>query len=151
MRKLILCFTFIVAGAACVFAMPSIPYPGDSQIDVPVDVDLSWESNNVDGTFDLYFGTDISALLLVLDDEAYVGSGPTVYGDYDPGLLDLNTTYYWYIEDYVVGYGVELGPTWTFTTAASGPVTPAIPAPAAMLLGGIGTACVGFMKRKRSL
>jgi len=50
---------------------------------------LTWTNGGAAATYDVFFGTDPDALVLVSDDQI----GTT----FNPGTLDLNSTYYWQI------------------------------------------------------
>ena len=88
--------------------MPSNPNPHDGATNVSIVVDLSWIGGDPDGdpvTFDVYFGNTTPP--------PKVASNVT---EYNPGLLDFNTTYYWKIVAWD-NYGASAaGPIWSFTT-----------------------------------
>jgi len=94
---------------------PSNPYPMDGTMDVPIDTNLSWVCSDPEGgnvTFDIYFGSSNPPPKVVEN-----CSDP----DYDPGLLDYCTTYYWQIvawDDY--GQSTT-GDIWQFKTVCNGP------------------------------
>ena len=98
---------------------PSFPIPMNGSIHVPIDINLSWTCSDPDGdniTFDVYFGTTCPP--------PKVASNVT---EYNPGILDFDTTYYWKIvaRD---EYGAETeGPIWCFTTEENGNHPPNAP------------------------
>jgi hypothetical protein len=78
------------------------PQPSYNTNQVPVDVDLSWTAGHdfpveVNG-HDVYLGTDFSA---VKDATRFSleYKGAVSATTFDPGTLDLNTTYYWRIDE----------------------------------------------------
>ena len=94
------------------------PTPADGQTDIAVTVDLSWSSGawaaDVNG-HDVYFGTSSS--------DVNAGTGGTSMGlvsdtSFEPGVLDINTTYYWAIDEVNDSNGNSpwTGDVWSFTT-----------------------------------
>lgn len=89
------------------------PDPVDEAIDVAVDKTLGWDpANRADG-YNVYFGTD----------ETAVGDATTSSGEFqgnqpgltfDPGTLSYSQTYYWRI-DGVNSNGTTKGDVWEFT------------------------------------
>jgi hypothetical protein len=63
-------------------------------------------------TYDIFFGTDASAL-------EKKGSGNLGSESYEPGQLEWNTTYYWRVDEANNANADSpwTGPTWSFTTA----------------------------------
>ena len=106
---------------------PSTPSPPDGATGQATDVDLGWTGGDPDFgdtvTYDVYFGATCPPSTLVCDDV----SSPAC----DPGTLDYNTLYYWYVVA-TDGYGAESrGPEegcWDFTTNDR-PNTPSNPSP----------------------
>jgi len=102
----------------------SRPLPAHGRLGVWRDVDLSWEPGDFAQKHDIYFGTafdDVNEAsrfsprgVLVRRDQIGVG--------YDPGRLQLATTYHWRIDEVDSGFGgtISRGPVWTFTTEADG-------------------------------
>ncbi len=91
-------------------AVPSNPYPTNSEIDIPVHADLNWDCSD-DNTndvvrYDVYFGQENPPPLLEAD---------VIYSQYGLGNLDTLTTYYWKIIAKDDEFEVE-GPLWQFTT-----------------------------------
>ena len=94
--------------------LPATPNPADNAADSGTDPRLSWTGGDPDTgdttTYDVYFGTDAAPPL--------VRSG---YGaqDYDPGPLELGTTYFWRIVASDAHGAQTVGPLWTFTTVSA--------------------------------
>jgi len=104
--------------------IPSNPAPADGEIDVIIDVDISWTGGDPDGdevTYDVYFGT--------------TSPPPKVKSNqsdetYDPGILEFQTTYYWQIVAWDSEGATSSGPIWSFTTEENlPPYTPSNPDP----------------------
>ena len=91
--------------------MPSDPDPGDGEIDVNVDADLSWTGGDPNPgdtvTYDVYFGTTTPP------PEIATGISDTTY---DPGMLDYGTIYYWKIVSWDGQNAFTQGSIWEFTT-----------------------------------
>jgi glucuronoarabinoxylan endo-1,4-beta-xylanase len=97
------------------------PQPLIGQQDVPLDTVLRWEPGGTAAAHDVYLGTDSSSVqdanrsntLGVL-----VSQGQDANA-YDPtGLLKLNTTYYWRIDE-MNDPNIWKGDIWNFTTPSS--------------------------------
>jgi hypothetical protein len=92
---------------------PHDPIPSDGDTDVGVDIDLSWKGGDPDGdnvTYDVYFGNSSSPEKVSWNQSEV---------EYDPGILDFETTYYWRVvawDEY--GASTE-GTLWHFTTTPS--------------------------------
>ncbi|MCK4914060.1 MAG: LamG domain-containing protein [Planctomycetes bacterium] len=95
------------------------PSPGDGVTSVATDADLSWApGRDVQATNEhgVYFGTDWDDV-----NDANSSSHPNVVytvrdvNNYDPGTLDLGTTYYWRVDE-VNGTTIWPGEVWSFTT-----------------------------------
>jgi chitodextrinase len=92
---------------------PYSPSPNHGKKDVDINKDLSWKCNDPDGDpliYDVYFG---EASDPPLEKSSHSSSS------YNPGTLDLETTYYWRIvakDDH--GNSVT-GDIWNFTTEES--------------------------------
>lgn len=101
---------------------PSNPNPYDSETNASINTKLRWKGGDRHPgdivTYDVYFGTN--------------SSPPKVVGNhsstkYDPGQLNLITTYYWKIIAWDK-YGVSAaGPLWHFTTGAVNNTPPYVP------------------------
>jgi len=91
----------------------SNPSPSNGATDIFLTDDLSWDVTG-EGTLtsDVYFGTNQT--------DVTNGTGGTFKGNqatttYEPGILELNTTYYWRIDEVSEG-GTTTGDVWSFTT-----------------------------------
>jgi hypothetical protein len=93
-------------------AVPSTPQPDDAQVDLPIDISLSWSGIAPDTTFDVYLDTVNPPL-------AKVATGiPTAM--HTPSL-SLETRYYWKVVA-VSNFGLTEGPVWTFATTLQGDI-----------------------------
>jgi len=97
-------------------APPYIPYdpvPSDGEKDVIVGTDLSWKGGDPDGDFvkyDVYFGKNIPPPKKSENQSLL---------EYDPGILEYDTTYYWKVVAWDE-HGLKAeGPIWDFTTTIS--------------------------------
>lgn len=98
--------------------------PADHAIDINRHVTLAWSPGVKSTSHDVYFGTDFNGV-----DRAdrtvpnvYMGNQDVAYWDtnnYDQNGLDLNTTYYWRIDE--VAGCMAKGNVWSFTTARTEP------------------------------
>ncbi len=88
--------------------------PANNAFDVSVDEDLVWSAATGATSYDVYFGTNQSAVT-----NATPGStefqGSQTATTCDPGALDYFTDYYWRV-DSVNAYGTTAGAVWHFTT-----------------------------------
>lgn len=111
--------TMLLAFSSQEFVPPpekaSVPDPGDGYIEVFITDDLFWEVNG-EGTLtsDIYFGTSESAVTNATQASPEF-KGNTASTTYEPGLLSLDTTYYWRIDTVNEG-GTTKGDTWSFVT-----------------------------------
>jgi len=88
------------------------PSPADGATNA-ISVELSWTPGKDTIMHNVNYGTDPAALLPV--------SMMQMGTSYDPGALDLDTTYYWRVDEFTPA-GTITGPVWSFSTI--GPVTP---------------------------
>ena len=95
--------------------IPSEPKPENGKADVNTEFDLNWIGGDPNQwnpqdtvVYDVYFGT-ISPPPMV--------SSSQITTIYDPGSLDINTTYYWQIISKDNHGAVSEGPIWQFTTS----------------------------------
>jgi hypothetical protein len=95
--------------------IPSNPDPEDGETDVNPEADISWIGGdpnqwnpNDTVTYDVYFGTSSSP--------SKISSNQTA-DTYDPGTLNVNSTYYWQIIAWDNHGAVTEGPIWNFTTS----------------------------------
>jgi hypothetical protein len=89
------------------------PRPAYGAVNVRQDQILKWLPADNATSHQVYFGTDEVTVR-----SAGTGSVSKSLGDesYDPGMLQMGTTYYWRV-DAVESTGTVKGPVWTFTTA----------------------------------
>ena len=81
------------------------PRPADGARYVNIDATLSWDAGFDANSHDVYFGTSISPPFKANQTETI----------YDPCMMDVNTTYYWRIDEVGPG-GTITGDLWSFTT-----------------------------------
>jgi len=93
------------------------PQPAYGAADVQMNVTLSWSPADSAASHQLYFGTDKETVR-----NAGIGSpedkGAMTLGEenYDPGVLEPQTTYYWRVDEMDSQPNVSKGPLWSFTT-----------------------------------
>jgi len=93
------------------------PVPADGTLYADPNIVLSWTAGLGAQSHVVHIGTDQSAVA-----NAVIGDGVLVIGTtYSPGPLNLETTYYWRVDE--VGKGLFLGDVWSFTTGPDIPVT----------------------------
>jgi hypothetical protein len=106
-------WTFTTLGAV------SGPNPVDGTVDVSPTKILSWQAGAVAASHEVYFGTDADAVANATTASPEY-KGPKALGDesYDPGLLTLNTAYYWRIDEVNEGNPDSpwAGNVWSFST-----------------------------------
>jgi hypothetical protein len=95
------------------------PNPADGAVDVKPSVVLSWDAGAVAASHEVYFGTDVDAVKNATTSSPEY-KGPKALGEesYSPGMLTLNTAYYWRIDE-VNGTNPDSpweGNVWSFTT-----------------------------------
>ena len=85
------------------------PQPADGATEVEPDTVLSWRAGREAVEHQVYLGTDPDALTL---------AGTSDAPSFDPGSLDLGTTYYWRIDEVNETQAVTTwaGPLWSFAT-----------------------------------
>ena len=87
---------------------PTNPSPANESTNILYEIDLSWTCVGGE-TYDVWFGT-------AADDLDEVASNQTdLY--YDPGTLEITTTYYWQIVAHNI-HGSNQSDIWHFTTAS---------------------------------
>lgn len=94
---------------------PINPYPKDGAVDIRAEVDLKWTCTDPDGDeliYDVYLGNTTPPPLYESD-----VTEPT----YNPGLLEFETTYYWYIVADDRRGGSNESYIWNFTTKINYP------------------------------
>ncbi len=101
---------------------PSNPDPSDGATDVSINEILTWTGGDPNYgdtvTYDVYFGTSSPPPLVV------EGSHQTAY---DPGEMDLETTYFWQIVSEDSQGASNTGSIWTFSTEAEANSPPTKP------------------------
>ena len=95
------------------------PNPANGAAKVKPSVTLKWVAGAVAASHGVYFGTDAAAVKNATTASPEF-KGPKALGEesYDPGILMLNTTYYWRVDE-VNGVSPDspwAGTLWTFTT-----------------------------------
>jgi hypothetical protein len=95
------------------------PNPANGAVDVDPAQILTWDAGAVAELHDVYFGTDVDAVKNATTASPEY-KGPKALGEesYDPGMLTLNTTYYWRIDEVnsVNPDSPWAGNVWSFTT-----------------------------------
>jgi hypothetical protein len=91
------------------------PQPADGATDVAMATILNWTAADNAASHEVYFGLDKDTVRSA-DTGSPEYKGPKVLGaeNYDPGLLNLGTTYYWRVDEVYNGTTVK-GPVWSFT------------------------------------
>jgi hypothetical protein len=94
------------------------PSPEDMEEDVDPDADLSWSSGDTAVFHEVYFGTSEIDVTNATDPNTPPGRGRQAANSYEPGTLDLGTTYYWRIDEVNEAHGDSpwKGLVWSFTT-----------------------------------
>ena len=76
------------------------PNPADGAENVKPSVVLSWDAGAVAASHEVYFGTDADAVAnATTASPEHKGAKALGEESYDPGLLTLNTAYYWRIDE----------------------------------------------------
>ncbi len=90
------------------------PSPGDTSSNVQIYDTLSWQAGDGALSHDVYFGTDETAVANATNTSPeFMGNQP---GTTFTTALDLDTTYYWRVDE-INGSGTVTGDVWSFTTA----------------------------------
>jgi len=89
------------------------PVPPDTMKFVDTDVDLSWTAKWKAALFSVYFGTDQAEVANA------AGAAPSGKLTFDPGPLELDSTYYWRVDSFD-GVTWSTGDVWSFTTTRPG-------------------------------
>jgi uncharacterized protein (TIGR02145 family) len=102
---------------------PHSPTPEPEATNVSTNPTLSWECSDPDGDdldYHIYFGTSPNPPLA---EEHYTSTS------WNPGTVDENTTYYWYIKAFEVGNDDHYSQSdpWEFTTGGGSGQTPVAP------------------------
>ena len=95
------------------------PNPADGAVDVNPTQSLTWDAGAVAASHEVYFGADADAVKnATKSSPEYKGAKALGEESYDPGILLLNTAYYWRIDE-VNGVNPDspwAGNVWSFTT-----------------------------------
>ncbi len=97
----------------------SDPNPADGDEDVSASQILTWDAGAVAGSHEVYFGTDSDAVKNATKaSPEYKGSKALGEESYDPGILMMNTAYFWRIDEVnnVNPLSPWAGNVWSFTT-----------------------------------
>ncbi|MBN2316523.1 MAG: carbohydrate binding domain-containing protein [Sedimentisphaerales bacterium] len=91
------------------------PQPVNGATDVAMATILNWTAADNAASHEVYFGLDKDTVRGA-DTGSPEYKGPKGLGaeNYDPGLLNLGTTYYWRVDEVYNGATVK-GPVWSFT------------------------------------
>jgi hypothetical protein len=95
------------------------PQPAYNATDVAMNAVLSWTAATSAASHQLYFGADKEAVRnATTSSTGYKGLKSLGDENYDPGLLEAKTTYYWRVDEVDAQGNVSAGPVWIFTTGA---------------------------------
>ena len=89
------------------------PIPADTMKFVQTNAQLSWTAKWGAALFSVYFGIDPAEV------ENATGAAPNGKLTFDPGPLELDTTYYWRVDSFD-GATWSTGDVWSFTTTRPG-------------------------------
>ncbi|MBP7053162.1 MAG: hypothetical protein KBE65_19315 [Phycisphaerae bacterium] len=104
-------WTFLVQAPTAYY-----PVPADKANAVRPHPTLTWLSGTGATGHKVYFGLEANA---VAEGSPGTEQGTFALADaaFQPGDLDSLTTYFWRVDETVVGGAIETGPVWSFTTA----------------------------------
>jgi len=98
------------------------PQPANGAGDVAMATLLSWTPADNAASHEVYLGLDKDAVRNAdTTSPEYKSSKALGTENYDPGLLEADTTYYWRVDEVYNGDIIK-GPVWTFTVGAYLPV-----------------------------
>jgi len=93
------------------------PQPTNGATDVPMATLLSWTAADNAASHQVYLGLDKDTVRSAdTGSPEYKGSKALGDESYDPGLLELGSTYYWRVDEVYNGNPAK-GPVWSYTTA----------------------------------
>jgi hypothetical protein len=90
------------------------PIPSDGDKFIATDTILSWTAGFGAVTHTVYFGDDYDTVA-----NATSGGTTRAQTSFSPGLLEIEKTYYWRVDEFETG-GLHTGDVWSFTTAKVG-------------------------------
>ena len=114
-RAILNAFELISTTGAEVAALPD---PADGEQEAPRDTILKWVSGASAVWHNVYIGADETAVRNAGDPNTPPGRGRAAATEFDPGILSLDTTYYWRVDE-VNSAEPESpwrGELWSFTT-----------------------------------
>ena len=89
------------------------PHPANGAVEVDINPTLSWNPGLDAVEHDIYFGTE--------DPPQFVGSRHTMEGwakmQFNPGILEIDTVYYWRVDQIDSKGNKTAGALWRFTTS----------------------------------
>ena len=105
---------------------PVISSPANQAVGQRLFLPLKWEGGYWAHKYDIYFGTSSTPPLVAQD---YTPGSATagvnaVKESFNVSMLQPETTYYWRIVSKTMTNLTKTGPTWSFTTAKTGPPPP---------------------------
>jgi len=90
------------------------PTPADMANTAPLDPTLTWMPGIGAGQHHVYFGDNAEA---VAQTAADTDKGLLTEATFEPGTLEPLATYFWRVDESVLGDEIIAGPVWSFTTA----------------------------------
>jgi hypothetical protein len=109
----------IYPGSVWSFTMQDVtayhPSPVDGATDASVSPALTWLPGSSATKHQVYFGDSLDAVQqgAAGTDKGTLAEPNAVFA---PGALESMTTYYWRVDEILVGGAVQAGPVWSFTT-----------------------------------
>ena len=91
--------------------IPFNPIPENKSTNIHIDAIISWSGGDPDGdnvTYDIYFGDNENPILI---------SSNQTENNYQPGVMNTTTTYYWRIISWDSLGKSSIGPLWNFKTS----------------------------------
>jgi regulation of enolase protein 1 (concanavalin A-like superfamily) len=99
------------------------PSPSDGATEVSIDAQLSWSPSMDAIMHNVYFGTDKAAVAASDPNDPNTFMGKQMEASFDPGPLELSTTYYWKVDE-VCLTETQAGSLWSFSTEEPPPPPP---------------------------
>jgi hypothetical protein len=91
------------------------PFPSDNEASVKPNVVLNWWAGFGAVYHDVYLGTNFDDVNdATIESSEYMGNFDV--NSYDPCGLDIETTYYWRVDEENAACGIVKGAVWSFTT-----------------------------------